>query len=370
MKIAFALFKYFPFGGLEKDMLRMAITAVRRGYEVTIFTGSVSGDIPAEIEVVQLELKSWSNHGKAQEFVRRFAEQRKKRKFDAIIAFNRIPGCDFYFAADNCYAVEMPKKHCRWVLEHLSRYRTYLQLEREIFSPGVPCKIFYLAEKQKRDYQSIYHTEEDRFTLLPPGINPACRRTSDAEARRIAKRAELGVADDVKLMLLVGSNYHLKGVDRVLEAVAALPDKLREKSIFMIAGQSNDQWVRAMIKKLGIADNVRILGSRQDVPDLLLAADLLLHPARNEAAGTVLAEAISSGSPIICSGECGFSELVAASGGGVVPENFDQQIFSEMVKSFLENSDELRRKAIEYSAKVDYTHRAETALDVVEKSNA
>ena len=344
----------------------MALAAVRRGHEATIFTGSVDGNIPAEIKVVLLHVKALTNHGKALEFTRLFAEKVEEFQFDAAVAFNRIPGCDFYFAADNCYAAEMPKKHCRWVLKHFPRYRTYLELEKAVFSPGVPCNIFYLAEKQKRDYQISYHTEENRFILLPPGINPACCRTADADARRAAKRAELGIGDDVKLMLLVGSNYRLKGVDRALLAIAALPEKVKEKICFLIVGQSRDKFVRRMIKKLDLIDQVRILGSRQDVPDLLLAADLLLHPARNEAAGTVLAEAISSGLPVVCSGECGFADLVEASGGSVVPKNFDQGIFDQLVAAALGDLDDLRRKAIEYSATVDYTRRAETALDAVE----
>ena len=349
-------------------MLRMALAAVRRGHEATIFAGSVEGEIPPEIKLVLLPVKAFSNHGKAREFIRLFTEKVKEFQFDAVVAFNRIPGCDFYFAADNCYAAEMPKKHCRWVLDHLPRYRTYLELEKALFAPGTPCRIFYLAEKQKRDYQSIYHTEEDRFILLPPGINPACRRAADADARRAAKRAELGATDDVKLMLLVGSNYQLKGVDRALLAIAALPASVKENIRFLIVGQSHDKWVRRMIKKLDLLDQVRILGSRQDVPDLLLAADLLLHPARNEAAGTVLAEAISSGLPVVCSGECGFSDLVEASGGRVVPENFDQEVFNQLVAAAAGDLERLQRNAIEYSAKVDYTRRAEAALDAVESS--
>ena len=40
MRFAFALFKYFPFGGLQSDMLRIAECAAARGHEVTVFTGA------------------------------------------------------------------------------------------------------------------------------------------------------------------------------------------------------------------------------------------------------------------------------------------------------------------------------------------
>ena len=46
MRFAFALFKYFPFGGLQSDMLRIAECAAARGHEVTVFTGAWEGPGP------------------------------------------------------------------------------------------------------------------------------------------------------------------------------------------------------------------------------------------------------------------------------------------------------------------------------------
>ena len=46
MKLAFTLFKYFPFGGLQKDMLRIAEASAARGHQVTIVTSSWEGDKP------------------------------------------------------------------------------------------------------------------------------------------------------------------------------------------------------------------------------------------------------------------------------------------------------------------------------------
>ena len=48
MNFAFAIFKYFPFGGLQRDMLRMAEAAVRRGHRVTVFASSWDGDPPPD----------------------------------------------------------------------------------------------------------------------------------------------------------------------------------------------------------------------------------------------------------------------------------------------------------------------------------
>ena len=51
MKMAFVLFEYFPFGGLQRDMLAIAQAAETRGHQVTIFTRDWDGDKPDAISV-------------------------------------------------------------------------------------------------------------------------------------------------------------------------------------------------------------------------------------------------------------------------------------------------------------------------------
>ena len=44
---------------------------------------------------------------------------------------------------------------------------------------------------------------------------------------------------------------------------------------------------------VGVRDRMRLLGVREDIPELMAAADLLVHPARTETTGTVILEASS-----------------------------------------------------------------------------
>ena len=114
MRFAFVSFKYFPYGGLEKDMLRMAECAAMRGHETVIVTGAWLDDSMPDIPNLSVKIipvSGSSNHAKAKSFCRGFKKYLEEEHFDCTLALNRVPGCDFYFAADNCYAVEMPKKH-------------------------------------------------------------------------------------------------------------------------------------------------------------------------------------------------------------------------------------------------------------------
>ena len=63
---------------------------------------------------------------------------------------------------------------------------------------------------------------------------------------------------------------------------------------------------------------MQFLGGRDDVPELLLAADALVHPALDEAAGIVLLEALVAGLPVICTDVCGYAHHIAAARAGLV----------------------------------------------------
>lgn len=237
-------------------------------------------------------------------------------------------------------------------------------------APGAGTKIFYIVGKQKEDYQRFYRTEEERFIYLPPGLNESCFRQEDAEERRMRKRASLGVADDEILLVLVGSFFEGKGADRLLTAVAALPAHLKEKCRVAIVGSMPRKPCEKLCIRLGVPLSSLIMpGASEDVPDWLLAADLMVHPARKEATGTVIVEALAAGLPVIASSECGFASFAAGSGGCALRFPFEQSELDRTLESFLEGEKlaQLKKDAIAYGAKADFRRRASAAVDVLEQ---
>jgi UDP-glucose:(heptosyl)LPS alpha-1,3-glucosyltransferase len=94
--------------------------------------------------------------------------------------------------------------------------------------------------------------------------------------------------------------------------------------------------VTALARRLGVADRLLMLGARDDVPRLLLAADLLVHPARVENTGQAILEAIVAGLPVLASALCGFSPHVErAAAGLVLPEPFDRRRLASELAAML-----------------------------------
>ena len=287
MRFAFALFKYFPFGGLQSDMLRIAECAAARGHEVTVFTGAWEGAGPRSgICVRLLECGGGSNHRRARKFAVRFAGALKQEAFDLSLAFNRFGGCDWYFAADNCLAVEMPRKHSSLLLNCCRVTAPFLNRNGRSFPRGAG-RISSTSPRARNGTSCVVTgLRRSVFFYLPPGISPEFRIRADAEHIRAEKRRELGVPESSLMLLEVGGHFFGKGVDRVIRAVAALPEELRSRCCFCIAGAADERRIRAFGRRCGLPEQaLRVLGPRKDVPGLLLAADLMVHPRPQRGGG-------------------------------------------------------------------------------------
>ena len=68
-KIAITLFKYFPYGGLQKDFLGIAEELYKRNYTLKVFTRSWSGEIPAWLDVMEIGENGLTNASKDRKFV-------------------------------------------------------------------------------------------------------------------------------------------------------------------------------------------------------------------------------------------------------------------------------------------------------------
>jgi len=332
MRLAFCLFKYFPHSGLGRDMLRIAQEALRRGHTVDVYAREWQGDMPSGIRVTVLDAGGWSNHGRAQAFIRRLAGPLRAAAYDAVVGFNKMPGLDFYYAADGCFVARARRRRSR-AYELTPRYRAWRRQEAAVFGPRAGTRALLLSEPARLEYRAWYATPAERLYRMPPTLDPRHRAGPLETERRAAIRESLGAAPGETLLLMVGSAFHTKGVDRSLRALAALPAERRSRTRLLVAGRGKPTGYRRLARRLGIADRVLFAGGRDDVPELLRAADLLLHPARQENTGNVLLEALAAGLPVVTTANCGYAHHVRAAGAGRVLETpFDQGTLNEALR--------------------------------------
>ena len=368
MQLAFALYKYFPFGGLQRDFLRIALACQARGHAIRVYVLEWSGEIPTGFEVVTVPVRALSNARRYEKFLAWMQQDLRQRPADRVVGFNKMPGLDVYFAADPCY--EEKARSLRGPLYRLSgRYRHFAAFERAVFAPESHCRILMISSLQQPFFEKHYATPPERFHLLPPGISPDRRAPADAPEIRAAFRQEFGLDSDELLLLQLGSGFKTKGLDRSLKAVAALPEALRSRTRMIAIGQDDPAPFQRQAQGLGLAAQVSILPGRSDIPRFLLGADLLIHPAYNENTGTVLLEALVAGLPVLTTAVCGYAHYIEeAEAGCVIAEPFVQECLDTTLANMLSDREARARwqvKALAFADTADIYSNAERAAELI-----
>ena len=369
MKFAFCLFKYFPYGGLQRDFLRIAAECTSRGHDVHAFVSQWQGEQPPGIKVTVLKTWSWIfNHAQNKHFHHQLQHELHQTQFDCVVGFDRMPNLDIYYGADFCYIGRAVPRYGPWY-RIAPRYRHSHTFEKAVFGRDSKTLILSLSEREKSVYQQHYFTEEERFRLLPPTLDSNRMPVPNRQIERNAMRAELSAMPDDNLLLFIGSGFKVKGLDRAITALANLPETLRSKTRLAIIGEGDNRGHYARrARRLGVLKQISFLGGRGDIPQLLNAGDLLVHPAYDENTGTVLLEAITAGLPVLATDVCGYAaHIKQADAGRVLASPFEQSILDQTLEQMLTSPDREKwsQNGLAYGRPELY-RMPETAVDLIE----
>jgi UDP-glucose:(heptosyl)LPS alpha-1,3-glucosyltransferase len=344
MKFAFIIFKYFPYGGVQRDMLRIAQDCIALGHEVTVFTGQWQGTKPDNLKIVICDSQGWLNHQKRENLIENIQQEINASYMDLIVGFNQMAGLDVYFAADSCFVAKAYDER-PWWYRYTPRFKWFQQAEDAIFSTNSQCHILTLTLAEQFLFQHWYHTPDSRFHLMPPFLSqqrfgmPNDVNIDKCQALRLDVRTSFGFKVEDQLLLLVGSGFKTKGADRAVLAIHALPVALRKQVKLLIIGQDSAHHLNKQIAELGLDAQIKVLGGRDDIHQLMQASDVLIHPARRELAGHVLLEAMACGLPVITTDKCGYASHVEQAQAGVVLKSpFSQNDLNVVLLNLLQGN--------------------------------
>lgn len=372
MHFAFCLYKHFPYSGLSLDMLRIANECTQRGHKATVYTGSWEGDVPEGVEVVIVKHFGFTNHTRAGAFHRKLRKAIAHIDYDVLVGFNKIPGMDIYYCGDYCYVGRSFLRHS-FFYRFTPRFLYFSNFERGVFQAVSKTNVLSLSDREKSIYQQYYLTQDSRFLCLPPTLEKARWANLGELPERAALRKSLGIEPNENLVLLIGSGFSTKGLDRAIIAMAALPEKLLAKTKLFVVGQDKiEQYVR-QARRLDVSDNVHFLGGRKDVPALMKAGDMLLHPAYAETTGGVLLEAIVSGLPVLATPVCGYApHIKLAEAGHVLRKRFSQdELNNKLHEMLLSDEKEVwSQNGLEYGKNPSLYVMPQRAVDFIEQTCA
>jgi glycosyltransferase involved in cell wall biosynthesis len=156
----------------------------------------------------------------------------------------------------------------------------------------------------------------DRVSVVPSAYRPDRFHPGISGVR---VRAELGFAADVPLVGVVGRLVEDKGQDDLLRAAPAIL-KARPQTRFLVVGTgSRERDLKDLAATLGLAEAVRFLGFRDDVPEITAALNVSVLPSIDcDASSAVLKEALACGVPAVATSIGGAAEILEDGRTGLI----------------------------------------------------
>lgn len=151
------------------------------------------------------------------------------------------------------------------------------------------------------------------------GFHPVGR----AERQALRQKEELQPEDFV-LVYIAELNKN-KNQKMIIQTLPQLAMKIPTLKVLFVGTGAKRKSLEKLVKKLRVEANVRFLGYRQDVPQLLQLADVAISASTREGLGLGLVEAMASGLPIVARDNRGHRDVVESSKTGVLfrtPEEF------------------------------------------------
>lgn len=185
------------------------------------------------------------------------------------------------------------------------------------------------------DYEIAKKFKVNRIEYVP-GVGIDTDKFKNIEVNRTEKRESLGVSEDDFMIISVGELNKNKNHQVIIRAIAKLRN---EKIKYVLCGQGPlETELRELAKELDVENQVKFLGFRKDVPDLMKVADLFAFPSYREGLSLSLMEAMASGLPVVCSEIRGNTDLIEDGKGGYLVEPSDVEGFAKYIKELIEDS--------------------------------
>jgi glycosyltransferase involved in cell wall biosynthesis len=157
-------------------------------------------------------------------------------------------------------------------------------------------RVVAVSERVRKQLKEYHHVPDERIVTIPNGINLARFVPSNANSRAEA-RLSLGISQDVPLLLFVGNQYRLKGLEFAIRALA----EMKTRAVLLVVGSDTATPFKRLAEKLGVSERVIFAGARRDLPGIYPAADALVLPTLYETFALVCLEAMASGLPVLAS---------------------------------------------------------------------
>lgn len=344
--------------GSVVQMFQLAQGLARRGHRVAIVSRS-DGDVPRRaaesgLEFTPLPLKHEFDFGSA----RRLARLYDERGVDVVHAHKGIAHSVALFATafSKRKPVLVVNRGVSFPLDVFNRIKFHVRLG------GVVT----VCEDIKKVIVASGRIPAEKVHVIYAGVDLAVFDPKKADGPKI--RREWGIAGDETLLVQVGAR-EWKGWRDLLAGAALVAKEFPKLKTAVVACKDDGEkaLVAGVARDLGIGERVLPIGFRYDMPDVLMAADVVADMSYEGLGVTgTLREAMALGKPVIGSGAGGNPELVVDGESGLLVPPRDTAALAAALRRLLSDRALSTRLARAGRERVEKGFSSEVRLDRIE----
>ena len=325
-------------GGIERGTVEMDHYISAQGAEG--FVASAGGRMVAELSGTHFPLPltrktPWHVLYSAWQVSQVIQDQ----KIDLVVGRSRIPCWAAYLA---CLRTKTP-----FVTVFHGTHKIQNGLKRWYnSSPTKGARVIAVSEFIKRHLMDRYGVSGKKIDVARRGADLKFFAPDQFRSSQLEKlKTELELPLNVPLLNLSGRISPWKGQDVFLDLLSQVKDLPWAAMIVGGAGkkQSLLDDLKNQAARLGIADRIRFLGSRKDMPALYLMSDLAFSLSKQpEAFGRVAVEAQAMGTPVFATALGGSLETIIDGETGFLVDPTDIDSMAKILRGALENPQKLQ----------------------------
>jgi glycosyltransferase involved in cell wall biosynthesis len=216
------------------------------------------------------------------------------------------------------------------------------------------ARVLAVSEAVGRQLRMQKIVPREKVTVVHNGIDISRFETAMREFDREQFCRRWNLPENSVLVGSVGSLNPLKGHEDFLQAAARVAD-IFPAACFIVAGvdvtpgQINRSNLDRLVRKLKIESRVRFIGKMADIGPLFCALDLFVSASHSESFGLAIAEAMTTGTPVVATETEGAKEILRDGETGLLVRVRDVAALAEAIGALL--GDEVRRERIGQSAR-------------------
>ena len=231
------------------------------------------------------------------------------------------------------------------IIAHSCKIKTIYTAHGFHFFKGAPLKnwlMFYPVEKMlsydtdellvinREDYELARKKFHMKHLTYLPGIGVNVNICDNSQEEKDKKREELNIPADAFMIIQVAEFTRNKNQQTVIKAIEAIADP---NNFYVMCGiRSEKEPLESYVKEHGLDYNIRFVGFRSDIHELLQCADCFTLSSYREGLSVALMEAMTEGLPVVCSKIRGNVDLIEDGRGGYLVEPGNQQAYEEAYK--------------------------------------